>query len=90
MIATITAISEKNKVSDRSDNNRWIELFLSQRSLSLRSALLSLESGFHMIAAIAEPFFFLAIAAITAIVPIIWKPGLRGQIPILHLQTIFL
>ena len=40
-----------------------------------------------VIAAIAEPFFFLAI---TAIVPIIWKPGLTGQIPILHLQTIFL
>ena len=38
-----------------------IELFLSQRSLSLRSALRSLESGFHMIAviaAIAEPLFF--------------------------------
>ena len=30
-----------------------IAKFLSQRSLSLRS----LESGFHMIAAIAEPFF---------------------------------
>ena len=35
-------------------------------------------------------FFFLTIAANTAIVPITWKPGLRGQIPILHLQTIFL
>ena len=39
-----------------------------QRWLSLRS----LESGFHMIAAIAD-FFFSAIAAITAI---IWKPSL--------------
>ena len=38
-----------------------------QRFLSLRS----LESGFHMIAGIADFFFFPAITAITAI---IWKP----------------
>ena len=53
-----------------------IELFLSQRSLSLQS----LQSGFHMIAiiaAIAELLFFPAIAAITAMVAIIWKPGFR-------------
>ena len=56
-----------------------MELFLSHRSLSLRS----LESGFHMIAisaiiaAIAERLFFSAIAAITAMVAIIWKPGFR-------------
>ena len=30
---------------------------------------------FHMITAIAEVFFFSAIAAITAMVAIIWKPG---------------
>ena len=50
-----------------------IELFISQRLLSLRS----LESGYMitMIAAIAEVFFFSAIAAITAMVAIIWKPG---------------
>ena len=53
-----------------------MELFLSHRSLSLRS----LESGFHMIAiiaAIAELLFFSAIAAITATIKIIWKPGFR-------------
>ena len=27
MIATITAIAEKNKFSDRSDNNRWDRAF---------------------------------------------------------------
>ena len=46
--------------------------------LSLRS----LESGFHMIAAIAE-FFFSAIAAITAI---IWKPSLTVTNPWKDLQ----
>ena len=30
---------------------------------------------FHMIAAIAEVFFFSATAAITAMVAMIWKPG---------------
>ena len=44
-----------------------------QRWLSLRS----LESGFHMIAAIAD-FFFSAIVAITAI---IWKPSLAVTNP---------
>ena len=74
MIATIAVIAEKKKnfsdrsdhmkllSSDRSDNNRWDI----KRSLSLRS----LESGFHMIAEL----FFSAIAAITVIVAIIWKP----------------
>ena len=39
---------------------------------------------------IAEPsFFFTVIVVITAIIAIMWKPGLR-QIPILHLQAIFL
>ena len=86
--AVIAAIAEQNKVyrSLRSYGNHFlaiaattnaeIELFLSQWSLSLRS----LESGFHMIAiiaAIAELLFFAAIAAITAMVAIIWKPGFR-------------
>ena len=38
------------------------------------------ESGFHMIvitAATAELLFFPAIAAITAMVAIIWRPGFR-------------
>ena len=48
-------------------------------SLQLLRSLQSLESGFHMIAmitAIAELFFFAAIAAIIAI---IWKPGLSSS-----------
>ena len=80
MIAMIAVIAEKKKVqrSQRSYGNHFpsiaattiteIELFISQRSLSLRS----LENGFliiAMITAIAELFF-------SAIVAIIWKPGL--------------
>ena len=79
MITTIAAIAEKNKFSDHSDHKATygnhfpeivaiaattiaeIEKVLSQRVLSLRS----LESGFHMIAAIAEH---------SAIAAIIWKP----------------
>ena len=90
MIATITVITEKKKYSDhrlviiviirkplssdrsnRSDTDRVIGFFLSQRSLSLRT----LESSFHVIAAITELFFFSAITVITAIVANIWKPG---------------
>ena len=59
------AIIRKPLSSNRSDR---IEKVLSQRSLSLQS----LESGFHMMAMIAEPFFLTAIAVITAI---IWKRG---------------
>ena len=75
-IAVIAAIADKKKVQ-RSYGNHFpaiaattiteIGLFLSQRSLWLRS-LRSLESSFLMVAAIAELFFFSAIAAI------IWKP----------------
>ena len=81
----IAAIAEKKKFSDRSDHMETtfqrsqseIDLFLSQRSLSLRS-LRSLESGFHMIAMIAAiaELFFSAIAAITVIAATISKPGL--------------
>ena len=88
MIATISEIKKKfSNRSDHSDDiligNHFlaiaattiaeIELFLSQRSLSLRTlrSLRSLESGFHMIAMIAELFLF------SAIVEIIWKPGFR-------------
>ena len=80
-------IAEKKKKVQRSNGNLFpaiaartiteIGLFISQRSLSLRS-LRSLESGFlmiAMIAAIAE-LFFSAIAAITAIVAITLKSGL--------------
>ena len=81
-ITAIIAITWKPLSSDRrdrSDNGRCIEKVLSQRSLLLRSPR-SLESGFHMIttiAAMAELFFFSVIAAIKAIVAIIWKQGLR-------------
>ena len=37
------------------------------------------DCGFHMIPMITELFFFKVIAAITAIVAIIWKPGLTSQ-----------
>ena len=46
-----------------------------------QQSLWSLESGFHMIAmitGIADIFFLTAIAAITATVAIIWKPGFNG------------
>ena len=60
--------------SDRGDNDRWDrEIFLSQRSLSLRS----LESGFHVIAIIAAIVELLFFSAITAMVANIWKPGFR-------------
>ena len=46
------------------------------------SAIIStdhIDCGFHMIPMIVELFFFKVIAAITAIVAIIWKPGLTSQ-----------
>ena len=74
-IAVIVAVPEKKKktFSDRSDHSDLMETTF-QRSLR------TLESGFHkiaMIAAIADFFFLSATAAITAIVAITWKPGLR-------------
>ena len=84
-IAVIAAIAEQKKVhrSQRSYGNHFlaiaattiadIELFLSQRSFSLRS----LESAFHMIAIIAAIAELLFIAVTTAMVAIIWKPGFR-------------
>ena len=59
-----------------------MELFLSHRSLSLRS----LESGFHMIAIIAAIAELSFIAVITAMVAIIWKPGFREPEK-LHIST---
>ena len=64
----IAAIAERKKVQRSYGNHSpaivattisGIELFPPQRSSSLRS-LRSLESGFHMIAAIAQLFFFLS------------------------------
>ena len=93
MIAMIAAIAAKRKVqqsqwSKQSYGNHFpgivaiaattiaeIEKVLYQQSLW------SLESGFHMIAmitGIADIFFLTAIAAITATVAIIWKPGFNG------------
>ena len=48
-----------------------IELFISQQYVVAAIA----GECFHIIAMIAEVFFFSAIAAITAKVAIIWKPG---------------
>ena len=70
-IAAIIAIIWKPFPAIAATTITEIELFVSQRWLSLRS----LESGFLRIAMIAE-LFFSAIAATTAIVAIIWKPGL--------------
>ena len=66
MIATIAVIAENHFPAIAATTITEVELFISQRSL---------ESGFlmiAMIAAIAKLFF----SAITAIVAIIWKPGL--------------
>ena len=52
MTAMIAAIAEKRCSAIAATTIAEIENVLSQRSLSLRS----LESGFHMIAAIAERF----------------------------------
>ena len=78
-IAVIAAIAEKKSSaitwkplsSDRSDNDRW------DRTFYISAIVVAAIAGewFHMIAAIAEVFFFSAIAAITAMVAIIWKPG---------------
>ena len=79
MIATIAVITEKKSSAiiwkpfsgDRSDNDRY------DRTFYISAIVVAAISGewFHMIAAIAEAFFFSAIAAITAMVAIIWKPG---------------
>ena len=70
MIATIAVIAEKKKFSDHKETTF-------QRSQQQRS----LESGsVHMIAiiaAIVEEKKSSAIAAITTIVAIIWKPGFK-------------
>ena len=80
MYKSLAVIAERKKVQRSYGNHSpaivattisGIELFPSQRSSSLRS-LRSLESGFHMIAAIAQLFF-------SAIVAIIWKPGLNDK-----------
>ena len=69
-----SAIIWKPFSSDRSDNNCW------DRTFYFSAIIVAAIAGewFHMIAmidAIAEVFFFFAVAAITAMVAIIWKPG---------------
>ena len=72
-IAVIAAMAEKKKFSDLSDNDCW------DRTLYISAILVAAIAGewFHMIAkiaAIAEVFIFSSvIAAITAMVRIIWK-----------------
>ena len=92
MIATIT---EKKTFSDRSDHSDHIETTLqrSQRSQRLQQQQ-SLRWNFFYLRDCCRcdrwrvfskwslrslNFFFSAIAAITAIVAIIWKPGLRDR-----------
>ena len=79
MITTIAVFAEKKKFSDHmkpfssdgSDNDRWDRTFYMS---AIIVAAIAWE-WVHMIAAIAEVFFFFAVAAITAMVAIIWKPG---------------
>ena len=79
MIATI---AEKKKFSNHMETT--LQRSQRQRSLDrtfyISAIVVAAIAGewFHMIAmiaAIAEVFFFSAIAAITAMVAIIWKPG---------------
>ena len=67
-IAAIIAIIMEPLFSDRSDNDRW------DRTISMRSLRL-LESGFLMIAAIAEPFFDFVLSDHSDRSDI-WKPSL--------------
>ena len=80
-IAVIAAITEKKNSAiiwkplsgDRSDNDRG------DRTFYISAIVVAATAGkwFHMTAMIAAitDFFFSAIAAITAMVAIIWKPG---------------
>ena len=69
-IAVIAAITEKKNSSAIAA----IIAIIMETTFSMRSLRL-LETGFLMIAVIAEPLFDF-FSAITAIVAIIWKPGL--------------
>ena len=69
-----SAIIWKPLSSDRSDNDRW------DRTFYISAIVVAVIAGewFHMIAAIAEVFFFSATAAMVAI---IWKPGFNLIMP---------
>ena len=85
MIASIAAIAEKNKFSDRSDNNRWDRTF--SISAIVDAAIHAAIAGECMVSIwslwsrrwLIDGRWPMAIAAITAIVAIIWKPGLRDR-----------
>ena len=75
MIATIAVIAEKKKVQRSYGNHSPVIA-----ATTIAEIVVAAIAGewFHMIAmiaAIAEVFFFSTIAAITAMVSIIWKPG---------------
>ena len=77
MIATIAVIAEKKKVQRSYGNHSPVIA-----ATTIAEIVVAAIAGewFHMIAmiaAIAEVFFFSAIAAITAMVAIIWKPGIN-------------
>ena len=86
MIATIVVNAEKKKFSDHMETT--LQRSQRQRSLDrtfyISAIVVAAIAGewFHMIAmiaAIAEVFFFSAIAAITAMVAIIWKRDFKRK-----------
>ena len=72
MIATIAVIAEKKKLQRSYGNHSPVIA-----ATTIAEIVVAAIAGewFHMIAMIAEVFFFSAIAAITPMVAIIWKPG---------------
>ena len=80
-IAVIAAIAEKKKKLQRSQRSYETTLQRSQRQQSLRYKKFYLSDRcrcdrWRVVSIWSLNFFFSAIAAITAIVAIIWKPGL--------------
>ena len=71
MIATI---AEKKKFSNHMETTLQRSL---DRTFYISGIVVAAIAGewFHMIAIIAEVFFFLSDPAITAMVEIIWRPG---------------
>ena len=76
MIATIDAIAEKKKFSDHMETTLQRSLSWDRTFYISASIVATIAGGwFHMIAMMLKSFFFLRIAAITAMVAIIWEKG---------------
>ena len=75
MIATIAEKKKSSDHSDCSDNNRWDGTF------SISGIVVAAIAGECFLCDRCDrwTFFFSAIAAITAIVTIMWKPGIRDR-----------